>query len=90
VFKGSLGVERLIRNGSVVVEMSSAVRYSGLSFDGGEGKGYRGEGSWYLDRGKRRRSSRTRPRFLGRWERPYLTLPSHVAEAGKDSIKYVR
>lgn len=30
------------------VEKSSAVRYSGLSLDGEEGKGYRGEGSWYL------------------------------------------
>jgi len=32
----------------VAVEKASAVRYSGLSFDEGEGKGYRGEGSWYL------------------------------------------
>ncbi len=32
----------------MAVEKASAVRYSGLSFDGGEGKGYRGEGSWYF------------------------------------------
>ena len=32
----------------MAVEKASAVRYSGQSFDGGEGKGYRGEGSWYF------------------------------------------